>query len=140
MAFDLDTYQRLVRPVDLDGIDFSAFSSQPLDEEVLRCLRYMHDVESHTGCRPSSFCYPFGSFDDASVAAVRHHYAHALTTRYGLLGTSPDPHLLPRLDCFYFREPGALERRWGRRWFATRVRTRAVARATRTRLSSRRVR
>jgi hypothetical protein len=50
MAFDLDTYQRLVRPVDLDGIDFSAFASQPLDESVLRCLRYMHDVESHTVC------------------------------------------------------------------------------------------
>ena len=50
MAFDLDTYQRLVRPVDLDGIDFAAFESDPLDESVLRCLRYMHDVESHTVC------------------------------------------------------------------------------------------
>lgn len=50
MAFDLDTYQRLVRPVDLDGIDFEAFASHPLDEGVLRCLRYMHDVESHTVC------------------------------------------------------------------------------------------
>ena len=50
MAFDLDTYQRLVRPVDLDGIDFSAFADEPLDESVLRCLRYMHDVESHTVC------------------------------------------------------------------------------------------
>ena len=50
MAFDLATYQRLVRPVDLDGIDFSAFADSPLDESVLRCLRYMHDVESHTVC------------------------------------------------------------------------------------------
>jgi hypothetical protein len=50
MAFDLATYQRLVRPVDLDGIDFDAFASQPLDEPVLRCLRYMHDVEQHTVC------------------------------------------------------------------------------------------
>lgn len=50
MAFDLDTYKNIVRPVDLDGIDFEAFATQPLDESVLRCLRYMHDVEQHTVC------------------------------------------------------------------------------------------
>ena len=50
MAFDLDTYTRLVRPVDLDDIDFEAFRLQPLDPSVLRCLRYMHDVEQHTVC------------------------------------------------------------------------------------------
>ena len=50
MAFDIDTYKRHVRPVDIDDIDFDAFRAQPLDAGVLRCLRYMHDVESHTVC------------------------------------------------------------------------------------------
>lgn len=36
--------------LDLDGIDFDAFAGRPLDTETLRCLRYMHDVESHTVC------------------------------------------------------------------------------------------
>ena len=49
-TFDLDTYQRLVAPVELDDLDFDAFRAAPLDESVLRCLRYMHDVEQHTVC------------------------------------------------------------------------------------------
>lgn len=43
-------YARRVRRVDLDGIDFDAFRSQPLDEGALRCLRYMYQIESHTVC------------------------------------------------------------------------------------------
>lgn len=50
MAFDIDTYKRLVQPVDVADVDFSAFRSQPLDSDALRCLRYMHDVEQHTVC------------------------------------------------------------------------------------------
>lgn len=34
----------------LDGIDFGTFAEHPLDPDTLRCLRYMHDVESHTVC------------------------------------------------------------------------------------------
>lgn len=48
--FDIDEYQRLAAPVSLDGIDFAAFRARPLSPDVLRCLRYMHDVESHTVC------------------------------------------------------------------------------------------
>lgn len=36
--------------LDLKGVDFDAFTDQPLDSHTLRCLRYMHDVESHTVC------------------------------------------------------------------------------------------
>jgi hypothetical protein len=50
MAFDLDTYKRVTGRLDLDGIDLEAFREQPLAEEHLRCLRYMHDVEEHTSC------------------------------------------------------------------------------------------
>jgi hypothetical protein len=50
MAFDLDTYKRIVAPVALDDLDLDAFRTQPLDPDSLRCLRYMHDVEHHTSC------------------------------------------------------------------------------------------
>ncbi len=47
---DIDNFTELSRRLDTTGIDFDAFRSQPLDESVLRCLRYMHDVELHTVC------------------------------------------------------------------------------------------
>ena len=50
MRFNIETFKKKVAPLDLDGIDFDAFRQQPLDESVLRCLRYMHDVEHHTVC------------------------------------------------------------------------------------------
>ena len=34
----------------MDDIDFDTFRAQPLGPDALRCLRYMHDVESHTVC------------------------------------------------------------------------------------------
>jgi hypothetical protein len=50
MAFDVDRYAATAAPVRTDDLDFGAFRSQPLSAESLRCLRYMHDVESHTVC------------------------------------------------------------------------------------------
>lgn len=50
MSFDLDAYQASVTPVLTDDLDFEAFREDPLDDATLRCLRYMHDVESHTVC------------------------------------------------------------------------------------------
>jgi hypothetical protein len=50
VSFDLATYTRTADRLDVDGIDFDAFRDQPLAPDHLRCLRYMHDVESHTSC------------------------------------------------------------------------------------------
>ena len=50
MSFDLDRYRAGVTPVRTDDLDFAAFRRRPLSEETLRCLRFMHDVESHTVC------------------------------------------------------------------------------------------
>jgi hypothetical protein len=49
MAFDLDRYKRIAGRID-DDVDYEAFRDQPLTPAVLRCVRYMHDVEFHTGC------------------------------------------------------------------------------------------
>ncbi len=50
MNFDIDRYLQLVEPLDDSDIDYDAFTSDPLDADALRCLRYMHDVEFHTTC------------------------------------------------------------------------------------------
>ena len=50
MRFTIESFKQRVGPLDLDGIDFDTFRDQPLDEDTLRCLRYMHDVEHHTVC------------------------------------------------------------------------------------------
>jgi hypothetical protein len=50
MSFDAATYQRLSARLDVEDVDFDAFREHPLDPAALRCLRYMHDVESHTVC------------------------------------------------------------------------------------------
>jgi hypothetical protein len=50
VAFDLDRYQQVVGRLEVDDLDFAAFAREPLVEDHLRCLRYMHDVEHHTTC------------------------------------------------------------------------------------------
>lgn len=50
MSFDLVRYKAKVQPITTDDLDFSAFGDQPLDENALRCIRYMHDIEFHTVC------------------------------------------------------------------------------------------
>ncbi|HEX4218560.1 MAG TPA: hypothetical protein VHZ02_09335 [Acidimicrobiales bacterium] len=50
MSFDLDTYRSTSAKLETGDIDFSSFRDLPLTADVLRCLRYMHDVENHTVC------------------------------------------------------------------------------------------
>lgn len=46
----IETYKTRAGRLELAGIDFAAFAHRPLGPDVLRCLRYMHDVEHHTVC------------------------------------------------------------------------------------------
>jgi hypothetical protein len=50
VRFDLDRYKLLTERLRWDDLDLGAFTTQPLAEDDLRCLRYMHDVEYHTAC------------------------------------------------------------------------------------------
>ena len=50
MSGNLQTLVQRSARLDLEGIDFDAFGNVPLDEDSLRCLHYMRDVESHTMC------------------------------------------------------------------------------------------
>ncbi|MGZ4807580.1 MAG: ferritin-like domain-containing protein [Ilumatobacteraceae bacterium] len=51
MQLTIDKYTKMVAPLDVRDLDLAnAFHAQPLDAGVLRCLRYMHDIEMHTIC------------------------------------------------------------------------------------------
>lgn len=50
VAFDLDAYKRIAGRLDDADVDYEAFRDDPLPDDLLRCIRYMHDVESHTSC------------------------------------------------------------------------------------------
>ncbi len=50
MRFDINRYKELSGALDDSDVDYDAFRDQPIDPDALRCLRYMHDVESHTIC------------------------------------------------------------------------------------------
>ena len=51
MQLTIDKYTKLVAPIDVRDLDLAnAFHTHRLDDDVLRCLRYMHDIELHTVC------------------------------------------------------------------------------------------
>ena len=51
MTTTIDTSSRLGERLDITDLDLAAsFAERPLDPDALRCLRYMHDIESHTVC------------------------------------------------------------------------------------------
>lgn len=50
MAFDLERFAESSEAVTWADLDFDSFEEHPLRPEILRCLRYMCDVEYHTSC------------------------------------------------------------------------------------------
>ena len=51
VTIDVEEFAASARPVQFDDLDLdNAFRDRPLSTEALRCLRYMHDIESHTVC------------------------------------------------------------------------------------------
>jgi peptidoglycan/xylan/chitin deacetylase (PgdA/CDA1 family) len=87
------------------------------------------------GVRPRAFAYPYGSYDAAAAATVATYFSHACTTELRPLADADRPHELPRLDAYYFREPGRLER-WGSAAFNRHLWVRARARWARQRVTA----
>jgi peptidoglycan/xylan/chitin deacetylase (PgdA/CDA1 family) len=54
-------------------------------------------LERETGTRPSSFSYPFGQHDSATVAIVRDSFDRAVSTRPGIIQAVTPVHELKRL-------------------------------------------
>ncbi len=49
MRFDIDYRQRTDR-LRWDDLDLAVFAADPLDDDTLRAIEHMHDVEHHTIC------------------------------------------------------------------------------------------
>jgi peptidoglycan/xylan/chitin deacetylase (PgdA/CDA1 family) len=84
------------------------------------------------GAHPSVFAYPYGSVDATVAGVVARTYAHACTTEFQVIDGGVQAAWLPRLDAFYFQQPGRLEL-WGTptfgRFVERRQRLRRIRRA-----------
>jgi peptidoglycan/xylan/chitin deacetylase (PgdA/CDA1 family) len=103
-----------------------------LDRSVLRdeIVGSAERIQAECGTRPISFAYPYGAYDGAAAEAVAAAYRVGCTTELRVLRATDRSHLLPRLDMYYFQQPGRLEA-WGDRSFHWRLSIRARARAIR---------
>jgi peptidoglycan/xylan/chitin deacetylase (PgdA/CDA1 family) len=84
-------------------------------------------IEREIGIRPVLFSYPYGRPSHDCLPIVRAHYRGAVTAELRLLDEDDDPFLLPRIDAWYLRAPGAIER-WGTTAFRRRLWLRQQAR------------
>jgi hypothetical protein len=50
MRFDIADYKSRTDRLHWDDLDLDAFRTDPLDDDTLRVIEYMHDVELHTIC------------------------------------------------------------------------------------------
>lgn len=98
-----------------------------LEDEILGGAA---ELEERLGRRARAFAYPYGRTSPAAVALVRRRFARAVTTELRCLRQVEDAALLPRLDAFYFRASGQLER-WGSAAYAARLGARRAARTAR---------
>ena len=101
-----------------------------LQDEVLGGAERIREA---IGWTPTTFAYPYGAVSDAAVAMVASRFSWGCTTEMRSVSENEARALLPRLDMFYLREAGQLER-WGTARFRYHLRLRAGARLVRRRL------
>jgi peptidoglycan/xylan/chitin deacetylase (PgdA/CDA1 family) len=87
----------------------TALSADQLEGEVQGSAERLRAA---TGARPNAFAYPYGNVDGTVERVVSANYRWACTTVLRTLRACERPHLLPRLDMYYFRAARRLES-WG---------------------------
>jgi peptidoglycan/xylan/chitin deacetylase (PgdA/CDA1 family) len=127
-----------IRSLSRNGIEFgghgnthiplTGLSQAALENEISTCC---DRIATELGIRPRTFAYPYGSYDDASVAAVSKSFETACTTELRVVGPSDSASTLPRLDMYYFRDI-AIGEMWGTAAFTPYVMLRAAGRAIRS--------
>lgn len=115
--------------------DLAAVEATRLEDEVSGCA---DAIAARTGKRPASFAYPYGAVTEAAATVARRTYRQSCTTDLRALAPGDDLALLPRLDAYYFREPGQLEQ-WGTPRFRRRLWLRAQGRRVRRFMTTGRV-
>lgn len=104
-----------------------SLSAEALDDELSGSADC---IAAELGVRPETFAYPYGAHDALVASRARSVFRWSCTTDLRLLGASEDRALLPRLDMYYFRQPGQLES-WGTPSFRRRLQMRAGVRRVR---------
>ncbi|HEX9563825.1 MAG TPA: polysaccharide deacetylase family protein [Gemmatimonadaceae bacterium] len=107
--------------------DLTKVPDGELEDEIAGCA---DRIRAETGVRPGSFAYPYGAVNDRVARAARARFERSCTTDFRPLEADDDRALWPRLDGWYFREPGQLEQ-WGTPSFRRRVWLRAQGRRVR---------
>lgn len=87
--------------------DLRGLSDDRLADEVVASA---DRIAAETGRRPGSFAYPYGRLDERVRDRVAACYRIGVTTELRGVAPDDDPHRLPRLDGYYFRRPGCIER------------------------------
>lgn len=89
--------------------DFATISPAAIDDELAGCAERL---QRETGVAPELFAYPYGSLTPTAAAAVAAQFRWACTTELHSLRVHERRVELPRIDMYYFRQPGQLES-WG---------------------------
>jgi peptidoglycan/xylan/chitin deacetylase (PgdA/CDA1 family) len=89
--------------------DLATLSSAAIDDELGGCAERLR---TETGVAPELFAYPYGSLTRMAAAAVAARFRWACTTELRSLRVHERMAELPRIDMYYFRQPGQIES-WG---------------------------
>jgi hypothetical protein len=84
----------------------TSLSASQVDDELSGSV---DRVKTELGFEPAMFAYPFGATSPDVVEQVSRHFSHACTTEFRAVSDGETPHLLPRLDMYYFRDVSRLE-------------------------------
>ena len=109
--------------------DLARVSARQLQDEVVGSSER---IARETGRTPTTFAYPYGSVSNAAVGVVSTRFAWGCTTEMRSVAANEARALLPRLDMYYLRSHGQLER-WGTIGFRCHLSLRAGARLVRHR-------
>jgi peptidoglycan/xylan/chitin deacetylase (PgdA/CDA1 family) len=75
----------------------------PLDQIETEIRQSKRAIEEALGTSVESLAYPYGRFDQRSLAIARQHFACACTDKMGLVSPTSDHHALERVDAYYLR-------------------------------------
>src|SRR5579864_23732 len=95
----------------------TTLSTPMVEDEMDQCA---DALTKRIGVRASFLAYPFGAVDARVAAIAGRKFAGAVTTRLAPLSRQDSLAMIPRLDIYYFRRSGALER-WGTPAFERRL-------------------
>ena len=107
--------------------DLTRLSDAQVEDEAAGCAE---EIVSELGERPRRFAYPYGFVNEAVANVARRFFEQSVTTELRPVDPGDDAALLPRLDAWYFQQPGHLEA-WGSSAFRRRLWLRAQGRRVR---------